>query len=147
MDKPVSIRCFPDYMTMGRSGMGEMGDMGMPVPKNSIPMLGGKGQFGPIDMGGMFTLVKVREDLNGYDDPGDYKFPPEPSQSPRPPTTFARWRSYGNIIIIRVVRLAGGRSMGDRQHQPLVDRNLRQPKLRSVAGDRHAQAHMQQGRR
>jgi FtsP/CotA-like multicopper oxidase with cupredoxin domain len=65
----------PGYMTMGTDGMGDMGDMGMAVPKNSIPMLGGKGQFGTIDMGGMFTLVKVREELTGYDDPGDYKFP------------------------------------------------------------------------
>jgi hypothetical protein len=39
-------------------------------------MLMGKGQFGMIDMGGMFTLVKVRENLTGYADPGDYKFPP-----------------------------------------------------------------------
>jgi hypothetical protein len=66
----------PGYMTMGANGMGDMTDMGMAVPKNSIPMLGGKGQFGTIDMGGMFTLIKVREELTGYDDPGDYKFPP-----------------------------------------------------------------------
>jgi FtsP/CotA-like multicopper oxidase with cupredoxin domain len=66
----------PGYMTMGTTGMGDMTDMGMAVPKNSIPMLGGKGQFGTIDMGGMFTLVKVREEITGFDDPGDYKFPP-----------------------------------------------------------------------
>jgi hypothetical protein len=64
----------PNYMTMGTSGMGDM--MHMAAPPNSIPMLGGKGQFGAIDMGGMFTLIKVREKLTGYDDPGDYKFPP-----------------------------------------------------------------------
>jgi FtsP/CotA-like multicopper oxidase with cupredoxin domain len=66
----------PGYMTMGESGMGEMTSMMMDVPRNSIPMLGGRGQFAPIDMGGMFTVVKVREQLSGYDDPGDYKFPP-----------------------------------------------------------------------
>ena len=66
----------PGYMTMGQAGMGDMAEMKMDVPKNSIPMLMGKGQFGMIDMGGMFTIVKVREDLKGYDDPGDYKFPP-----------------------------------------------------------------------
>ena len=27
-------------------------------------------------MGGMFTTVKVREHLTGYDDPGNYDFPP-----------------------------------------------------------------------
>ena len=65
----------PNYMTMGATGMGEMGEMSMATPRNSIPMKCGKGQFGTIDMGGMFTLVKVREQLTGYDDPGDYKFP------------------------------------------------------------------------
>lgn len=64
------------YMTMGQNGMGEMADMRMPNPKNSIPMLGGKGPFGTIDMGGMFTIVKVREGLSSYDDPGDYQHPP-----------------------------------------------------------------------
>lgn len=69
-------RLLPAYMSMGSTGMGDMGEMQMPVPKNSIPMLMGKGQFGVVDMGGMFTIVKVREQLQGYDDPGDYKFPP-----------------------------------------------------------------------
>lgn len=66
----------PSYMSMGEAGMGDMAGMAMAVPKNSIPMVGGKGQFGPIDMGGMFTIIKVRERLTGYDDPGDYSFPP-----------------------------------------------------------------------
>jgi len=66
----------PGYMTMGTTGMGDMADMKMDTPANSIPMLMGKGQFGPIDMGGMFTLVKIRENLTGYADPGDYQFPP-----------------------------------------------------------------------
>ena len=68
----------PGYMSMGKDGMEEMTDMSgmMPAPANSIPMLGGKGQFGTIDMGGMFTLVKVRAKLTGYGDPGDYAFPP-----------------------------------------------------------------------
>ncbi len=66
----------PGYMTMGQTGMGEMGDMGMTVPRNSIPMVGGPGPFSYIDMGGMFTIVKVRENLTGYDDPGWYEHPP-----------------------------------------------------------------------
>ena len=61
---------------MGHTGMGEMGTMRMPVPKNSIPMRGGEGPFGPIDMGGMFTVLKVREGLANYDDPGWYRHPP-----------------------------------------------------------------------
>jgi manganese oxidase len=65
----------PDYMTMGNTGMGDMMGMEMPVPRNSIPMLGGKGPFGAIDMGGMFTLLKVREGLTSYEDPGWYQHP------------------------------------------------------------------------
>ena len=68
-------KLLPAYMTMGQHGMGDMSDMQMPAPKNSIPMLGGKGQFGAIDMGGMFTIVKVREQITGYEDPGDYRLP------------------------------------------------------------------------
>src|SRR5437867_3932147 len=63
-------------MTMGETGMGDMGEMGMPAPKNSIPMAGGPGPFDYIAMGGMFTTLKVREDLPNYEDPGWYKHPP-----------------------------------------------------------------------
>jgi manganese oxidase len=66
----------PGYMTMGQTGMAEMAEMGMPVPKNSIPMVGGEGPFGYITMGGMFTIVKVREQLSGDADPGWYDNPP-----------------------------------------------------------------------
>jgi FtsP/CotA-like multicopper oxidase with cupredoxin domain len=65
----------PDYMTMGAKGMGDMATMEMSVPPNSIPMRGGKGPFGTIDMGGMFTILKVREALTSYDDPGWYRHP------------------------------------------------------------------------
>lgn len=41
--------------------MGGMGEMRMPVPPNSLPMRGAPGPFGYIDMGGMFTVLKVRE--------------------------------------------------------------------------------------
>jgi hypothetical protein len=36
------------------------------------------GPFGPIEMGGMFTTMKVREDLapDDYGDPGWYAHPP-----------------------------------------------------------------------
>ena len=67
----------PGYMTMGQDGMADMGEMGMPVPKNSLPMVGGRGQYDYITMGGMFTIVKVREDLPADgSDPGWYKSPP-----------------------------------------------------------------------
>lgn len=71
----------PDYMAMGETGMAEMSDMAammdMPLPENTLPMMTGTGQFGAIDMGGMFTTLKVREGLmrNDYSDPGDYQHP------------------------------------------------------------------------
>jgi hypothetical protein len=67
----------PGYMTMGEHGMGDMAEMGMRAPKNSIPMLGSKGPFGYIGMGGMFTIVKVRESIDKSGaDPGWYTHPP-----------------------------------------------------------------------
>lgn len=71
----------PDYMPMGETGMAEMSEMKnmmeMPLPENTLPMMMGTGQYGAIDMGGMFTTVKVREGLarNDYKDPGPYKHP------------------------------------------------------------------------
>jgi manganese oxidase len=75
LDKKVRP-LLPAYMTMGHTGMGEMGAMNMSVPKNSIPMRGGTGPFGHIDMGGMFTVLKVRKDLTSDDPPGRYVHPP-----------------------------------------------------------------------
>jgi hypothetical protein len=64
------------YMTMGETGMAGMGDMGMRVPRNSLPMVGMQGKHDYIDMGGMFTVVKICENLTSYDDPGWYENPP-----------------------------------------------------------------------
>ena len=75
LDKKVST-LIPGYMSMGESGMADMGEMGMPVPRNSIPMVGAQGKHDYIDMGGLFTIVKVRENLTSYDDPGWYENPP-----------------------------------------------------------------------
>jgi hypothetical protein len=62
-------------MTMGQTGMGGMGEMSMAMPRNSVPMKGAAGPFGFIDMGGMFTIVKVRDRLDANKDPGWYKHP------------------------------------------------------------------------
>lgn len=72
----------PGYMTMGVRGMGGMGKMGMAVPENSIPMGGAPGPFDYIGMGGMFTILKVREHLTSYDDPGWYQHPKGTVASP-----------------------------------------------------------------
>ncbi len=67
----------PDFHPMGADGMAMMGAMEHPLPDNTLPMMTGFGQFGPIEMGGMFTLMKVREGLaaGDYGDPGPYSNP------------------------------------------------------------------------
>jgi len=65
------------YMPMGEAGGAGMAEMEMPLPDNTLPMMTGFGQFGPIEMGGMFTVMKIRDGLDRHDykDPGWYKFP------------------------------------------------------------------------
>ncbi len=67
----------PEYMVMGDKGMADMGSMEMALPDNTLPMMSGQGPFGSIEMGGMFTLVKVRQGLarDDYKDPGWYRHP------------------------------------------------------------------------
>jgi len=67
----------PDYMVMGERGMHDMAEMEMPIPDNTLPMMTGTGPFGPVGMGGMFSVVKVRDDLKrgDYADPGPYQHP------------------------------------------------------------------------
>lgn len=67
----------PDYMVMGDKGMHDMAQMEMPLPDNTLPMMTGQGPFGPVGMGGMFSVVKVRDDVRpgDYKDPGPYKHP------------------------------------------------------------------------
>lgn len=66
----------PGYMVMGDKG-GSMGDMKMALPANTLPMMSGDGPFGNLEMGGMFTVLKVREGLarGDYRDPGWYRHP------------------------------------------------------------------------
>lgn len=57
LDKRMK-RIMPRYMTMGAQGMGSMGEMGMPVPPNSLPMKGAMGPFSYIDMGGCLVYSR-----------------------------------------------------------------------------------------
>ncbi|MEY2599941.1 MAG: hypothetical protein RLZZ142_2200, partial [Verrucomicrobiota bacterium] len=59
MDKRIR-KFLPGYMTMGETGMADMGEMGMKVPRNSTPMVGAHGPFDYITMGGMYTNLQVR---------------------------------------------------------------------------------------
>jgi hypothetical protein len=73
-------KILPGYMPMGRDGMSEHGmhvSMGLQGPENTLPMMTGQGPYGPIEMGGMFTLIKVRDELavGDYGDPGWYRIP------------------------------------------------------------------------
>jgi FtsP/CotA-like multicopper oxidase with cupredoxin domain len=84
----------PGYMG-GDETMAGM-PMQMPLPENTLPMMTGNGPYGNIEMGGMFTVVKIREQLarDDYRDPGWYRAPQDsvaylwegdatPSPSPR----------------------------------------------------------------
>ena len=74
-------RLLPGYMAMGQHGMSEHQehtDSGhMKGPENTLAMMAGKGPFGNIEMGGMFTVVKVRDDIapGDFSDPGWYRNP------------------------------------------------------------------------
>ena len=75
-------KVLPSYMAMGRHGMSEhSGHIAMGMlegPPNTLAMAVGEGPFGPLEMGGMFTVLKVRDDLarGDYGDPGWYAHPP-----------------------------------------------------------------------
>jgi len=109
-DVAAKIRkLIPDYMVMGDTG-GSMGDMEMPLPDNTLPMMTGQGPFGGLEMGGMFTMVKIREGLarNDYKDPGWYKQPPgtaayewtgEPLASIRAPDSEKKLPISGEIVL------------------------------------------------
>ncbi len=74
-------RMLPGFTPMGQYGMAEhqehveMGHYN--GPRNTLPMMTGKGPYGNIEMGGMFTTVKVRDSLarGDYRDPGWYDSP------------------------------------------------------------------------
>ena len=71
-------RLVPDYMVMGERGMADMAEMQMPIPDNTVPMMTGEGPFGSVEMGGMFSVLKVRKDQPPRDnrDPGWFAQPP-----------------------------------------------------------------------
>ncbi len=70
-------KVIPGYMAMGSQGMSEMAEMAMPLPENTLPMMSGVGPFGALEMGGMFSVLKVRANqaAGDYRDPGWYQHP------------------------------------------------------------------------
>ena len=93
----------PDYMVMGERGMADMGEMEMPLPDNTVPMMTGQGPFGGVEMGGMFTVLKVRRDQK----PGDYSSPP---WFQHPPGTVA-YEFKGQVPAASRAPAQGGVSM------------------------------------
>ena len=70
-------RLIPDYMVMGERGMADMAEMEMPLPENTAPMMTGDGPYGSVEMGGMFSVLKVRanQPRGDYSNPGWYAQP------------------------------------------------------------------------
>ena len=127
LDGKIQKTLLPGYMTMGTEGMGGMGDMGMKMPRNSIPMVGAKGPFDYITMGGMFTILKVREGITSYEDPGWYQ---------HPPGTVADLASAEQLradgIEVAMMRTAAPRSSG-MQHG-MADRSMSMPPAEAPTG-------------
>jgi len=97
-----------------------MAEMEMPLPDNTEAMMTGQGPFGSVEMGVMFSILKVRADQphGDYSDPGWYEHPegtvayeytgelPEPdrfasgektaSHNPRPTHTHERKTSVAS---------------------------------------------------
>lgn len=101
----------PGYMTMGETGMAEMGEMGMKIPRNSVPMVGAPGPHDYITMGGMYTNIKIREKIDDYGvDPGWYEAP----AGLRASLAMAEELRRDGIEIL--ARKAGGAGGGGHQH-------------------------------
>ena len=109
----------PDYMVMGDKG-GSMGDMEMALPDNTLPMMTGHGPFGGVEMGGMFTVLKVRKDQKAgdYKDPGWYRHPPG--------TVAYEWKGEPPAAVRS--RSAGGQAMPAASNSPEVEVAVRKPK-------------------
>ena len=60
----------------GARGRAEVDHPGLRVDQElPAAALGGQGPFDYITMGGLFTILKVREGITSYEDPGWYKHP------------------------------------------------------------------------
>ena len=107
----------PDYMVMGEKG-GSMGEMEMPIPDNTLPMMTGLGPFGGVEMGGMFTVLKVRKDQKrgDYSNPGWYKHPAG--------TVAYEWKGEAPAAIRS--QQAGGQAMPAAK-RPEVEVTVRKP--------------------
>ncbi|MGH8856799.1 MAG: copper oxidase, partial [Polaromonas sp.] len=120
----------PDYMVMGERGMADMAEMEMPLPDNTERMMTGAGPFGSVEMGGMFSMVKVRKDQK----PGDYK---DPGWYQHPTGTVA-YEWTGAMPNPARFAAEGGQSMKV-QNMPLkeVEVQVRKPQMGGMGNMKH----------
>ncbi|HBK44481.1 MULTISPECIES: copper oxidase [unclassified Polynucleobacter] len=112
-------KLIPDYMAMGERGMADMTEMEMPLPANTIPMMTGDGPYGSLEMGGMFSVLKVRKDQA----PGDYK---NPGWFKQPKGTQAfEWR--GSTPQVSRTNNAGDSAMKPVNPTPEVELKVKKP--------------------
>lgn len=112
-------KLIPDYMAMGERGMADMTEMEMPLPANTIPMMTGDGPYGSLEMGGMFSVLKVRKDQA----PGDYK---NPGWFKQPKGTQAfEWR--GSTPQVSRTNNAGDSAMKRVNPTPEVELKVKKP--------------------
>ena len=109
----------PDYMVMGERGMADMAEMQMPLPDNTLPMMGGDGPFGSLEMGGMFTVVKIRRNQPR----GDYK---DPGWHEHPAGSVA-YEFNGSLIEPPRAQTQGGQSMPSARKAPETEVQIRKP--------------------
>ncbi len=117
----------PDYMVMGERGMADMADMAMPLPDNTARMMTGDGPFGSVEMGGMFSMVKVRANQK----PGDYKDPGWYRQ----PAGTAAYEWTGALPETSRVAAPGGQTM-KAKNMPAseVEVQVRKPVMNGAGG-------------
>jgi hypothetical protein len=102
-----------------------MTEMEMPIPDNTAPMMTGEGPFGSVEMGGMFSVLKVRRDQK----PGDYK---DPGWFKHPAGTVAH-EYIGPLAEPARFKAEGGQSM-PRVQQPVSATEVQVRKPTSHSG-------------
>ncbi|MEY3540583.1 MAG: hypothetical protein RL184_655 [Pseudomonadota bacterium] len=112
-------KLIPDYMVMGERGMADMTEMEMPLPENTIPMMTGDGPYGSVEMGGMFSILKVRKNQphNDYKNIGWFKQPAG--------TQAYEWK--GQLPVINRSQSAGSSAMNRIHEQPDVEVKIKKP--------------------
>jgi hypothetical protein len=107
-------KVLPAYMTMGEAGMGGRMDMGR--PKNTLPMMAGTGPFGGVEMGGMFTIVKVRDGITSYEDRG-WRQHPAGTLARAGPSDDRAMRTRDPNGLSRRIRVVHAARVGDHRHR------------------------------